>query len=169
MRYLRVGALVLLLACSGAAQATVYDFSFSGWENDVTFTRGSGVLQADGFGSGLPIFVLSGTTSTTLYSGGPGCNLHPSTCTPSGGSTGSITAASFWEGRGPPLALTFRVTTPQMGIGTSVGGPPGLTLSLSERPDAIAVPAPIAGAGLPVLAGLAGAWFVRRRKQRLAA
>jgi len=32
-----------------------------------------------------------------------------------------------------------------------------------------AVPGPIAGAGLPALLGLAGAWFVRRRKQKLAA
>jgi LPXTG-motif cell wall-anchored protein len=34
---------------------------------------------------------------------------------------------------------------------------------------ALAVPGPIAGAGLPAVLGLAGAWFVRRRKQKLAA
>jgi len=33
----------------------------------------------------------------------------------------------------------------------------------------VAVPGPIAGAGLPALLGLAGAWFVRRRKQKRAA
>ena len=45
-----------------------------------------------------------------------------------------------------------------------------LTLNFSETLTPVtAVPGPIAGAGLPALFGLAGAWFVRRRKQKLGA
>jgi hypothetical protein len=43
------------------------------------------------------------------------------------------------------------------------------TAIIAQFTTPIAVPGPIAGAGLPALFGLAGAWFVRRRKQTLAA
>jgi MYXO-CTERM domain-containing protein len=41
--------------------------------------------------------------------------------------------------------------------------------AFTTTPSTLAAPGPVAGAGLPALFGLAGAWFVRRRKQKLAA
>jgi hypothetical protein len=60
----------------------------------------------------------------------------------------------------PGLATRFESTGSRFSLGFAIEGDEVRTLP---------VPGPIAGAGVPALFGLAGAWFVRRRKQRLAA
>jgi hypothetical protein len=62
-----------------------------------------------------------------------------------------------------PAGATFWVNVNNITPGQQAGYT--LTVTGAVRPDALAAPGPIAGAGLPALFGLLGAWYIRRRRQ----
>ena len=74
--------------------------------------------------------------------------------------TGAVSAIQFTSS--PNTLANYNGFRPFLGfIGST-------TFTFSNNTP-VAVPGPIAGAGLPVLIGLAGVWLVRRRRQSLAA
>jgi hypothetical protein len=176
MRTLLAGAAFVLLSIGAAAPASAQ--SFTGCTPDCTLSlSGSAEVQAVGgrnfidFG---PQTVGSATFTfgTLVPAGGQyvveivGQNSANATFVFTSGMTslGTFNLGGFAIG---DVDVSFNVVSTAAGVAvtatTSGGNLEGKIDTVSVR----AVPAPIAGAGLPVLAMMAGAWFIRRRKQKL--
>jgi hypothetical protein len=148
------------------ASAQVFSFAFQGtfspdFSGSGTFTSAAGVITS-----------ATGTVST-----GPAANFSSAPISFLSGSYNPGTQAafslSFAASQGNNVGNFFLISNfgePNSPFGGSLGfdlvpdGPSGSTgvrITISQ----VAVPGPVAGAGLIPLLGLAGAWYSRRRKQ----
>lgn len=162
-------ALVALGLMSAPARAEVFDYSFNRWVADDSSIAGSGYLTSAARAVGVPVFLSNPTVTLTSWVaitpfGGPVfCNIHPETCRP------AVPPESGIHGSSGPLTIT-RVEWLSFGSGL-----PGLLFQVTGWPDlfsvpgneltlGLATPGPIAGTGLPVLAGLLAAARLFRRR-----
>jgi len=146
--------LALALTWATTANADLYRYDFSGWLRSDQFVRGNGIIESDGIGGNVPVFLRAGGITLQYFEriGGstPYCNADPSSCRPVYGiTTGqpmTITSVQWWWG----TDLMFFTT-----------GYPVATNDDFRRLTLTAVPGPLAGSGLLALAVLLG--LLRRR------
>jgi hypothetical protein len=162
------GAALALALAVAPARAEIWDYSFNKFISSDYSVAGSGQIVSDTRALGVPVFVVAHFTRLTAWINNGGhdgvnCNNHISQCHE------ALFEDAPWQGLSRDLPITSAEWQ-------SFGNPPGLFLrttdnfadlfSVSDRELnlGMATPGPIAGTGLPVLAGLLAAWgFLRRR------